>query len=73
VRVRSGPATVTRDFMSDKNPGSQDDCRALVGDAFPRTPAQPGYAAGADTRREGTRCGRFRSPPSSVLKTWHSP
>jgi hypothetical protein len=38
----------------------------------PRTPARPRYAAGVDTRRKGVRCGRFRSPQSSVPKTLHS-
>ena len=72
VQVRSGPATVTRTFTSSaQDPGSQDVCPAGRR-RIPRTPARPRHAAGADTRRKGVRCGRFRSPQSSVPKTWHS-
>ena len=73
MQVRSGPATVTRAFTAiSKDPGSQDVCRCWPL-SHPRTPAQPRDAVGVDTRRKGMRCGRIRSPPSSVPKTWHSP
>jgi hypothetical protein len=55
VRVRSGPATVTRAFgHSAIDPGSQDVCRG-----WPLShPAYAGptqHAAGVDTRRKGVR------------------
>jgi hypothetical protein len=55
-----------------QHPGSQDVCPAGRR-RVPRTPALPRHAAGVDTRRKGVRCGRFRSPQSSVQKTWRSP
>ena len=58
--------------QSDR-PGKSGRLPELASVAFPRTPAQPGHAAGVDTRRKGVRCGRSRSPQSLVPKTWHSP
>ena len=72
MRVRSGPATVTRAFITiSKDPGSQDVCRRWPL-SHPAYAGPPRHAAGVDTRRKGMRCGRFRSPQSSVPKTWHS-
>jgi len=66
VRIRSGPATVTRaaGHLAATGPGSQDVCRCWPL-SHPRTPARPRHAAGVDTRRKGVRVRTF--PFSAVV------
>ena len=73
MRVRSGPATVTRAFITiSKDPGSQDVCRRWpLSHPRVRRPS-PDMPRAWTPAGKGMRCGRFRSRQLSVPKTWHS-